>query len=252
MPKKNFAALTGIRTIAVFMVYYSHYPFGGDLPLLVSLQQEMHIGVTVFFVLSGFLITYRYFDNSEFNLKWISRYLINRFVRIYPIYFILIVPSILLLSSSDNLNSLSYWILNLSLFKGFFFNSRFWGIPQSWSLTVEFCFYFSAPFIFLLLKKFKNTFKTMALLTTTSVLFLTLFSSVDFSGFLNPPKFYLLYTFGGRLFEFIVGIIYWVLTDLGVKNNLVFFILLIIISVFLHTFVENPISRYIRNRFKLE
>ena len=89
MNKVNFPALTGIRALAAFMVFIHHYnPFNvasfGNYTH--DFFNEFHIGVTIFFVLSGFLICNRYFDDPNFNFK---SYLTKRFARIYPMYFIL-------------------------------------------------------------------------------------------------------------------------------------------------------------------
>ncbi|MEO6499619.1 MAG: hypothetical protein ABIN95_11415, partial [Mucilaginibacter sp.] len=59
-------ALTGVRAVAAYLVFISHYYyiFGENFPQIVNrFLGEFHIGVTIFFVLSGFLITYRYYNN---------------------------------------------------------------------------------------------------------------------------------------------------------------------------------------------
>jgi peptidoglycan/LPS O-acetylase OafA/YrhL len=65
-------ALTGIRAIAAYLVFFHHYP----IPQLVygemDFFREFHIGVTLFYVLSGFLITYRYRDALQLNGKWLK------------------------------------------------------------------------------------------------------------------------------------------------------------------------------------
>ena len=60
--QQYFPALTGVRTISVWMIFVSHYhpPYLSKIPWILDLFQEMHVGVGVFFVLSGFLIGMRY------------------------------------------------------------------------------------------------------------------------------------------------------------------------------------------------
>ena len=67
-----FPALTGIRSISAFWVYVNHFhPFSEDLigSRLFRILRETHIGVSVFFDLSGILIAYRYYGQTNFNFK---------------------------------------------------------------------------------------------------------------------------------------------------------------------------------------
>ena len=83
-----FPALTGYRAIAAWMVFVYHFfPFKNpNIPDFVKdIAGQLHMGVDMFFVLSGFLITYRYFDENPINFK---KYMVNRIARIYPMYFL--------------------------------------------------------------------------------------------------------------------------------------------------------------------
>jgi peptidoglycan/LPS O-acetylase OafA/YrhL len=148
----DFPALTGVRALAAYLVFFHHFTPDEKLvgPSIYRLLTEGHIGVTIFFVLSGFLITYRYSDSlSGWRGKDLYEYFKNRFARIYPLYFILLVVTFLSLSERD----VVVWFLNLTLLKTFFEDYKFTGIGPAWSLTVEETFYWSAPFLFPLLKK---------------------------------------------------------------------------------------------------
>ena len=62
--KKELPELTGIRFIAASMVFLFHYaevlfPLK-DRPFAYYFFRQLNTGVSLFFVLSGFLITYRY------------------------------------------------------------------------------------------------------------------------------------------------------------------------------------------------
>ena len=85
-----FPGLTTLRAIAALMVYLHHVnPFPAKYHILGlpvwGIINEFHIGVTFFFVLSGFLIANRYFD-TRVSFK---KYIWNRFTRIYPVYFLI-------------------------------------------------------------------------------------------------------------------------------------------------------------------
>lgn len=104
MLRENYPALTGIRAIAAYMVFIHHYNFFSISVFGLEIHNffaEFHVGVTIFFVLSGFLITNRYYLDNNFNFK---NYLIKKFSRIYPMYFILTTLSFVFLQ---------YFICNL-------------------------------------------------------------------------------------------------------------------------------------------
>jgi peptidoglycan/LPS O-acetylase OafA/YrhL len=121
-------------------------------------------GVGIFFVLSGFLITIRYMNRIQPTWKWAIGYMQNRFARIYPVYFLITALTFLVFwvhplqawytwpttfSASDKLNAL---MLNLLLVRSFFQDLCFMGVPAAWSLTVEECFYVTAPFVLLVIR----------------------------------------------------------------------------------------------------
>ena len=130
-----------------------------------------HKGVTLFFVLSGFLITFLLLKEKEetksINIKY---FYIRRILRIWPLYFLIVLSSIFIFpyfsffrsdatSIIDNnfiyILLLSITILpNVTLFK-------FGAIPfssQAWSIGVEEQFYLFWP---LLIKYIKNLYLTL-------------------------------------------------------------------------------------------
>ncbi|MFX7824854.1 hypothetical protein ABTK20_20895, partial [Acinetobacter baumannii] len=87
--------------------------------------------------------------------------------------------------------------------RGFFDDLKFTGVSQGWSLTVEECFYFLAPFFFMHIKKRKLAFLYLPLiLLSAGSLLVLIFSNVHFFGFFGNFKFMFLYTFLGRCIEF--------------------------------------------------
>ena len=84
--------------MAAYLVFFFHFnPFvwadhpAGSLvaEVLGAFVAQGNVGVTIFFVLSGFLIAMRYVDRIEPSWAWAKQYLLNRFARIYPLYFLL-------------------------------------------------------------------------------------------------------------------------------------------------------------------
>lgn len=203
-----FPALTGIRVIAAYMVYIHHYnlftveSFGYVVHYFFH---SFHVGVTLFFVLSGFLIANRYFDLNSFNYKL---YLQKRFARIYPIYFIL--TTLTFISGyffTKSYGSFSTYFVNITFLKGFFDDLKFTGISQGWTLTVEEAFYFLAPLFFILIKRKKWMLILLPVVfMALGVLLVLICENFNLHGFMNNFNFMLGFTFFGRISEFFVGI----------------------------------------------
>ncbi len=64
VPKARLDALTGLRFFAALAVYLHHHPKPDYLPgTLTTFFLAGYNGVTLFFVLSGFVIGFNYFDS---------------------------------------------------------------------------------------------------------------------------------------------------------------------------------------------
>jgi peptidoglycan/LPS O-acetylase OafA/YrhL len=209
-------ALTGVRAMAAYLVFISHYYYVFDdvFPHIVQrFLGELHIGVSIFFVLSGFLITFRYYNSFHLTGDWFKQYLKNRVARIYPMYALLTICAFIYFFitkdpaiTKGNENPVWLMIMNITFLRGFFF--QFWdtGIAQGWSLTVEECFYFSAPIIFLIAKKYNKFYLQPIVLTAFAIVMVLIFSRVNWYGFFGNFPFVMLFTFFGRCFEFFVGV----------------------------------------------
>lgn len=211
-----FPPLTGIRAVAASMVFLHHYNIFnparfGDL--IHDSVSEFHIGVTIFFVLSGFLICYRYYEYINLGRKWIWRYFINRFARIYPMYFIITVISFMPWIC-ERYCSTKILFLNLTFLRGFFDEYKATGAPGGWSLTVEECFYFLFPLLIIFSKQIRLLLQPF-LFIIIGILFWLMFRNVPFHGFFSSLKFIFEFTFFGRCFEFYTGI----MLALFIKSN---------------------------------
>lgn len=209
-------ALTGVRAMAAYLVFISHFGYIFDEYLPQSGQRffrEFHIGVTIFFVLSGFLIAFRYYDNFALTKLWFKKYLKNRVARIYPMYAILTTGAFIYYLFTKHeaivggLNAIVAYLMNIFFLRGFFDGLKFTGISQGWSLTVEECFYFSAPFMFYFAKKYGNNWLQPIIITGTGALLVLIFRNVNFYGLFGNFTFMMLFTFLGRCFEFFAGIL---------------------------------------------
>ncbi|QNF31431.1 acyltransferase [Adhaeribacter swui] len=195
---KYFPALTGLRALAAYLVFFHHaFPANTSSVYWNQMVFAGQSGVTIFFVLSGFLISYKY--NPVSGRIDYKNYLLKRFARIYPLYMLL---TVLILVWQNDANS-RHWFLNLTLLKGFFDAYKFTGIGPGWSLTVEACFYLLAPLLFSLFRL--NGLVTLLILILSGGTLVVLAKAYYATIFFNSLSFMLGYTFFGRCFEFYCG-----------------------------------------------
>jgi peptidoglycan/LPS O-acetylase OafA/YrhL len=164
IPFRHHAVLDGVRGIAVLMVVVTH--FASLSPANYHYFHPGLLGVDIFFVLSGFLITSILLQEFEarrsINLK---RFYVRRFLRLMPAYwaclFLMHFAGPLLLSSGEagpagsnrNLFFALIYMTNWQEVYGGYFGV----FTHLWSLAVEEQFYLIwAPFFLALLLKMKS------------------------------------------------------------------------------------------------
>ncbi len=203
-------ALTGLRAIAAYAVYFHHFPLSERLfgRVLHDFCKELYIGVSIFFVLSGFLITLRYRQQFQNGTKDFTRYFVNRFARIFPLYFILMVVTFVLphwISLPPDDLSATALILNITLLKGYSSVYEHSAIAQGWTLTLEETFYLLAPVFFIYAQKIRY-WMWIVIMFIIGILLTVVFSKMSMWGFFSSYFFTISSTFFGRAFEFFVGI----------------------------------------------
>lgn len=160
MPKINspgyLPQLDSLRAAAVLLVIVSHW-----LPATHILNKYLPtgiFGVTLFFVLSGYLITGILLKNKEMLYKGLTLkeaftvFYIRRSLRIFPVYYLFIIL-LLIYYPSDILPSLYWHIFYVSNFYFYFQNGFSTQLSHLWSLAVEEQFYLVWPAIILLCRR---------------------------------------------------------------------------------------------------
>ena len=188
--------------MAAFLVYFHNIKMVGVPvpPWLQSIFGELNIGVTIFFVLSGFLIYWNYYDAAKLTRAWWSRYINNRVSRLYPLYFI--ITCITLLAQFDY--DAESWLLNLTFLKGFSNIWKFAGVAQGWSLTPEWTFYIMAPLLFAATRRYGFLIPLGMVYLLGGILML-IGHLVNYMQFFQGAYFMTNYTFFGRALEFFAG-----------------------------------------------
>ena len=144
--RPELTALTGLRFIAAFCVFLFHiqirWPFVHGR-FLSNLIGQGAIGMSVFFVLSGFILAYQY---TNANVTYAS-YFRNRLARIYPVYLAVALMTLpwLAVGGSSWIHAAGHFCL--IVFANIFFLQAWfpqffplWNDGGSWSISVEmFC-----------------------------------------------------------------------------------------------------------------
>jgi peptidoglycan/LPS O-acetylase OafA/YrhL len=152
-------ALTGVRFFAALAVFLFHYSAGFN-GYLKAIVEYGYLGVSFFFVLSGFILAYNYAE-KEFDIR---RFAIARFARIYPVYAFAIMFGVLLIWLAPQTSHQPPMSVPLALqvvIESFLLQAwtpwTYCGINCSgWSLSAEAFFYLCFPFIIVVMQKWSN------------------------------------------------------------------------------------------------
>ena len=158
--KKIIPSLNGLRAISIFIVIFSHVNivnFSGTLAHNTRFL-DGQFGVTVFFIISGFLITTLLMSEEErTGMISLQNFYLKRIIRIFPVYFILLAVYGLLQSLGILHFTTVSWLTSLTYTKNFHWNSD-WETGHLWSLSIEEQFYLFWPLIFIYWKKYRTKF----------------------------------------------------------------------------------------------
>jgi peptidoglycan/LPS O-acetylase OafA/YrhL len=218
-PKPYFPALTGLRAVAAWLIFLYHTnPFARNT-VAGRVVSEFHVGVTLFFVLSGLLICVRYSSHIELSRQWLGQYVRQRFARIYPLYLLLTILFFIVYQLAPQYDIDRQYTLatpagrtlivgmNLTLLRSWFTHFRFTGIYTGWTLTVEEFFYLLAPALVLALRRRPGRLPWLvAGFLALGYALVALPPRWHVAGFFATYEFMLSVTFFGRSFEFLAGI----------------------------------------------
>ena len=202
--------IDGLRTIAVLSVLFFHAEF--------QLFSGGFVGVDVFFVLSGYLITSVILRDINFNKFTFTNFYEKRIRRIFPALFFVIfccIPLALFLMTPLDLMSFFQSLFGSTIFGSnllfwlqsgdYFDTGSIWKpLHHTWSLAVEEQFYFFHPIIILLASKWSLNFQKSIILfgIIASIAFSFFFIQIDPKGnfYLLPSRTWELYS--GALLAF--------------------------------------------------
>lgn len=178
-----------LRGIAVILVMFRHFHTTDYTIRIPVLQNIGWIGVDLFFVLSGFLIStllYREIDKyGNINFK---RFFIRRGFKIYPSFYILILFTIIIkLISNKGIE------LKELLAECFFLQSYIKGmLVHTWSLGVEEHFYILLPLLLIFFIKVSNKKITDTNFISLAFIIIAFFCLCIrcYNAYFKPPELY--------------------------------------------------------------
>ncbi|WP_158248704.1 acyltransferase family protein [Chromobacterium sinusclupearum] len=212
--------LTGLRYFAALLVFLSHLKWSGSSEILVKIFESGYVGVSFFFLLSGFVLSHSYKERILDKSLSCFKYILLRLARLTPLHFLTALPFILLATYKADINIFKA-IVNLSYLQSWIPSSSYYFSfnAPSWSLSNEMFFYFCFfPLVFLNTKNLVKIFLALLLTILTSALFFTtqLSGLKLFGG--NTLAHWLFYIFPGfRILEFIAGMLIFQLWKTGYR-----------------------------------
>ncbi|MGZ8257361.1 MAG: acyltransferase family protein, partial [Gallionella sp.] len=204
LDKKFYPEIQGLRAVAIIAVILFHFGWqtlaGG------------YIGVDIFFVISGFLITQMIsveLARGTFNIR---RFYKNRVMRLLPNLFLMIIASVVIsyfvlkpydfFQYAKSLQFSAVYLTNMVFARqqGYFDMSReAKPLLHTWSLSIEEQFYLIFPLLLIALFKFKQ--HRMVILSVIAVA--SFWARYQYQQNNLPTEGF--FSFAGRVWEFVIG-----------------------------------------------
>ena len=154
VPSRRIPSLDGLRALSIGLVIFSHLLGTGGFPLGVrafgAAGDVGYLGVRVFFVISGFLITSLLLEERRRTGSIsLGGFYARRAIRIFPAFYAFILAMVVAgalgwveLTRADVVHALTYTTN--------YHYDRSWDLGHLWSLSIEEQFYLIWPALFLL------------------------------------------------------------------------------------------------------
>lgn len=144
----RFSTLDGYRAIAALVVVTTHVAYYTGVVVVTAWGHALSrfdIGVTIFFLLSGFLLYRPWSQAALRGSPWPSTrvYLRRRLWRILPAYLVLVIAVLAVMPGIEV--HPKHWLSHLTLTQIYWPELLINGLTQSWSLATEISFYLVLP-----------------------------------------------------------------------------------------------------------
>ena len=207
---KNYnPQIDSLRAIAAISVIFYHTEI---IIFNTILSKSGFIGVDIFIVISGFVITRLFFNKNFSYIKFIERRARRLFPALLFLILITIIISYFFLLPQHFVNLGQSILANIFLISNFlfFYQTNYWDFAvftkpllHTWTISLEFQFYIFICVLFWLSRK--NTTKTVFFFFLISIILLLFSKKINFNFDLRElslNNYFLLFT---RLWEFLTG-----------------------------------------------
>ncbi|APR87985.1 Acyltransferase [Minicystis rosea] len=177
--RHKIAPLTGVRAVAATWVvlFHLHYFVSSAFPTFPEVVERFaaagYLGVDLFFLLSGFVLSYQYLDAFRaLSLRPYARFLALRLARIYPVHLftLMLALGILVVGRARGLapadpatHSAGAFVANVLLVHAWgVVDQLTWNVP-SWSISCEWLAYLAFPILALRLRRIRSRLAAAAL-----------------------------------------------------------------------------------------
>jgi len=161
----RFVYLDFLRGVAILLVLLTHLPLdfsqkiyhNSIYSLLRIISQFGWVGVDLFFVISGFIVSNILFtEYKKNNIIRFKRFMMRRILRIFPPFYGCIIISFIIIGAITNFNLklIKSVLINFCYLQNYAYSNF---IPHTWSLAVEEHFYIILPIILFVYLKFNNS-----------------------------------------------------------------------------------------------
>lgn len=176
--KPAIASLTGIRALAAFLVLLLHADQNIALGITrIGVVSRGYLGVDLFFLLSGFILTYVYFDSMR-QPRWrtFGIFMWHRFIRLYPVHITVLAAlvAVVLGSARVGLNLRSPEAFTLDALPWQVLLIHAWGVTDqvswnvpSWSISAEWFAYLCSPLVAAGLSHVRNPYVLLLIAATS-------------------------------------------------------------------------------------
>lgn len=197
-PHRSIPSLDGLRAISVIAVVLSHFngysalPKSGALHAFLTLFGLGGVGVSMFFIISGFLITTLLLQEEERSgTLRMGRFYFRRALRIFPPFYVYLMVAAAVAWAHHRalhgklLLAAGMYVMNYVPYLWVDETPSFWYLAHTWSLAVEEQFYLFWPLLLVLIPRRLMTRFCVAtllivpLLRLLTLLFLPMYSVAE-------------------------------------------------------------------------